>query len=354
MKVSGDKEAWPDQTAISEIANSTRWHSQESATAHMPTTNGPVSQPLAYPLRSSPEHETWLCWKPPDHGGSKKRHACHVVNDKSRLSVITHSLKCLAALPLPVTKPALPQDHLNHPMCVWQSGCLLSDAMGVFRRRYARVVNRQKYICAAQCLPQTHTSPCLPTIRPSQYPEVGYQWAENSPDLLLAKSQEGKNRRAGCDTVRRTKSSACWHLPRSTTALMPPTSEPVRRSPAYPPHSSPEQETQPHWKPPDHGENMRRRTRHIVNEKLNPSTITCSPKPLAAPLLVMSPALPQAHPNRLTLVWRAHCMPFGTMGISRLQCNKVTIKQMLAGVERSPVARAAAKLPSPRPLLADT
>jgi hypothetical protein len=132
-KVSGDKEAWPDQTAISEIANSARWHSQESAVAHMPPTNEPVSRPPAYPLRSSPEHETWLHWKPLDHGGSKKRHACHVINDKSRLSVITHSLKCLAALLLPVTKPALPQDHLNCPTFVWQSCCLLSDAMGVFR-----------------------------------------------------------------------------------------------------------------------------------------------------------------------------------------------------------------------------
>jgi hypothetical protein len=46
-------------------------------------------------------------------------------------------------------------------------------------------------------------------------------------------------------------------------------------------------------------------------------------------------------------------MPFDTMGISRLQRNKVVIKWTLAGVERSPVARAAAKLPSPRPLLAD-
>jgi hypothetical protein len=82
--------------------------------------------------------------------------------------------------------------------------------------------------------------------------------------------------------------------------------------------------------------------------------ITHSLKSLAVPLLlVTNPALPQAHPNRLTLVWQAHCMPFNTMGVSRLQRNKVVIKQMLAGLERSLVARAAAKLPSPRPLLAD-
>jgi hypothetical protein len=50
-KVSGDKEARPDQTAISEIVNSARWHSQESAAAHMRPTNEPVSRPPAYTLR---------------------------------------------------------------------------------------------------------------------------------------------------------------------------------------------------------------------------------------------------------------------------------------------------------------
>jgi hypothetical protein len=42
-KVLGDKEARPDQTAISKRVNSTRWYSQESTVAHMPPTNEPVS-----------------------------------------------------------------------------------------------------------------------------------------------------------------------------------------------------------------------------------------------------------------------------------------------------------------------
>jgi hypothetical protein len=108
MKVLGDKEAQPDQTAISEIVNSARWHSQESAAAHMPPTNEPISRPLAYTLRSSPEHERWLRWKPPDYRGGKRRHACHVINKKLKLSVITSSPKPLAAFLL-ITKPALPQ-----------------------------------------------------------------------------------------------------------------------------------------------------------------------------------------------------------------------------------------------------
>jgi hypothetical protein len=108
MKVLGDKEARPDQMAISEIVNSTRWHSQESAAAHMPPTNEPISRPPAYTLRSSPEHERRLRWKPPDYGGGKRRHACHVVNKKLKLSVITSSPKPLAAFLL-ITKPALLQ-----------------------------------------------------------------------------------------------------------------------------------------------------------------------------------------------------------------------------------------------------
>jgi hypothetical protein len=72
MKVSGDKETRPHQTAVSKIVNSAHWHSQESAAAHMPPTNEPVSRPPAYTLRSSPEHERRLRWKPPDYGGGKR------------------------------------------------------------------------------------------------------------------------------------------------------------------------------------------------------------------------------------------------------------------------------------------
>jgi hypothetical protein len=118
-KVSGDKEARPDQAAVNEIVNSTRWHSQESTTAHIPPTNEPVSRPPAYPLHSSPEHERWLRWKLPDHRENTRRRACIIVSKRLWPGMITHSPKSLAVPLLLVTNPALPQAHPNHLTLVW-------------------------------------------------------------------------------------------------------------------------------------------------------------------------------------------------------------------------------------------
>jgi hypothetical protein len=119
-KVSEDKEARPDQRAISKTKVKTCSCSPEAIVALAPSTHEPVSQPPAYPCSSpEPELETRLCWKPPDHGGSRGRHVHYVVNERLRLSMITCSQKSLAAILLLITKPVLPQIHPNHLTLIW-------------------------------------------------------------------------------------------------------------------------------------------------------------------------------------------------------------------------------------------
>jgi hypothetical protein len=96
-----------------------------------PPTHKPVTQPPAYPPRSSLEHEMWLCWKLPDLGRNRRWPACYVVSERLRPSVIPSSLKFLAATSLPVLKPASPQTQLSHLTFIWQSLDMPLKTMGV-------------------------------------------------------------------------------------------------------------------------------------------------------------------------------------------------------------------------------
>jgi hypothetical protein len=91
MKVSGNKGRRPGQVAISRIEISACLHLPESTAALTPLRSEPVNQPPANFPCWSPQVDTRLRWKPPDHGGNKRRQACHVINKTSKLSVITRS-----------------------------------------------------------------------------------------------------------------------------------------------------------------------------------------------------------------------------------------------------------------------
>ena len=81
-------------------------HSPESSAALMPPT---LADPLpAYALpRSSLGLESWLRWKPPDHGESPRRHAYHAVNVRIWPNAIKRSPPPGAAFALSVSRPSL-------------------------------------------------------------------------------------------------------------------------------------------------------------------------------------------------------------------------------------------------------
>jgi hypothetical protein len=71
-KMSGSKEKQPKQAAVSKTRVSTYTHSPESIAALTPPISEPVNQPPAYCPRSSPQIDTRLRWKLPDHGENKR------------------------------------------------------------------------------------------------------------------------------------------------------------------------------------------------------------------------------------------------------------------------------------------
>jgi hypothetical protein len=201
-------------------------------------------------------------------------------------------------------------------------------------------------------LPYILVVPMLLALQPISQAQAVGQWPEYKSGALLTKVSDSEENRPDQMAVSEIVNSARWHSQESATAHMPPTNEPVSWPLAYPLRSSPEHERQLRWKPPDCRENTRRQACLIISKRLGLGMITHSLEPLAASLsLVTNPALLQAHPNCLMPVRQTRCMPFSTMHISRLQCNKVIIKRTLAGIEWSLMARTAAKLSSPRPLL---
>jgi hypothetical protein len=165
---------------------------------------------------------------------------------------------------------------------------------------------------------QIRPSSFLPMTRPSQPPEIGCQWLEDKPSLPFMKVSEDEEAQPDQRAISKTKVKTCSRSPEAIVALAPSTHEPVSQPPAYPCSSpEPEHEMQLRWKPPDHEGSRGRHVHYVVNERLRLSMITCSQKSLAAILLLITkPALPQIHPNHLTLIWRARWLPFGMTGIS--------------------------------------
>jgi hypothetical protein len=106
----------------------------------------------------------------------------------------------------------------------------------------------------------------LPTMRPSQPPEIGCQWLEDKPSLPFTQVSEDEEARPDQRAISKVEACTRPHSPEAV-ALTLPMSEPVSQSPAYPSCSLPEWERRLRWKPLDYGEDMRQRACHIVNRR---------------------------------------------------------------------------------------
>ena len=83
-------------------------------------------------------------WKPPDRGGDMRRHACYVVNKKTKMSVILRSPKSSMALMPLDTSPALPQAcsrRLPILELVWRARGKPPDATGTTRQPNINMIN---------------------------------------------------------------------------------------------------------------------------------------------------------------------------------------------------------------------